>query len=105
MPRHEQKTKIGPAHGVPHRKVWIEGRHLKEAGFSPGDRYDRVETTTGLVLIHCLSGTGKYKVAGKGEKPVIDISGSIVPKLFPPPATHVTVAFNERNITLTRCAS
>jgi len=95
---HQQQTKIGPAHGTPHRKVWIEGRHLKDAGFSPGDRYDRQESGNILAILRKADGSGRYKVAGKGDKPILDISGSIIPRLFPPPSTHVQVSFSYGSI-------
>jgi hypothetical protein len=102
---HLQKTKIGPAHGVAHRKVWIEGRHLKEAGFSPGNRYDRRVNPQGSMVIELTpDNTGKYKVAGKGEKPILDISGAIIPKLFPPPTTHVAVMISPSKIVISPAA-
>lgn len=98
---HKQLTKIGPARKVPHQRIWIEGRHLAAAVFKPGDRYDRSEINDGrLVLTHTADGTGQFKVSGKGDKPIIDITGAIVPRLFPLPATHVTVRFTTGRITI-----
>lgn len=91
---HTQLTKIGPCHSVPHLKIWIEGKHLAAAGFTPGTRYNREESESGLLLRHTPDGTGTYKVAGKGDKPIIDTSGAIVPRMFPSPITHVTVEFS-----------
>ncbi len=96
---HTQQTKIGPAHGTPHRKVWIEGKHLAAAGFKPGDRYHRTEAQNGIIIT--WSREGKFKVSGKGEKPILDISGAIIPRLFPQPATHVTVEFISKLVTIT----
>ena len=93
-----QQTKIGPTHGVPYRRVWIEGKHLAAAGFKPGDRYHRTEVRNGIIIT--WSAEGKLKVSGKGDKPILDISGSIIPRLFPQPTTHVTVSFSQRVITI-----
>jgi hypothetical protein len=97
---HHQLTKIGPAHGKPHSKVWIEGKHLLAAGFKPGDRYDRHESSNMLTIQLTPNASGRYKVAGKGSKPILDISGAIIPRLFPPPASHVHVQFLPRVIIL-----
>ena len=100
---HKQLTKIGPARKVPHQRIWIEGRHLAEAGFKPGDRYDRLEdpATRGLILLRADDGKGQFKVSGKGDKPIIDITGALVPRLFPQPATHVSVEFTQDHISIT----
>lgn len=95
---HQQLTKIGPSHGVPRRKVWIEGKRLTEQGFTVGTRYRRTEDGNTLTLTK--DPDGPLKVSGKGDKPIIDISGSIIPRVFPEPATHVTVTFQDGGITL-----
>jgi hypothetical protein len=97
-----QLTKIGPAHSVPHRKIWIEGKRLTAAGFHVGTRYRREETAEGLTLTR--DDSGPLKVSGKVEKPIIDTSGSIVPRGFPSteenPVTHVSVTFGAGIITM-----
>ncbi len=96
---HTQLTKIGPARKVAHQRIWIEGRRLADAGFKPGDRYDRSEPPQGgLILLRADNGEGQFKVSGKGDKPIIDITGAIVPRLFPQPATHVSVEFTPGHI-------
>jgi hypothetical protein len=98
---HTQQTKIGPARKVPHQRIWIEGRHLKAAGFNVGDRYDRVESKLGgLILLRATGSAGQFKVSGKADKPIIDITGAIVPRLFPQPATHVRVEFDTGHISI-----
>ncbi len=95
----KQLTKIGPAHGVPHRKIWIEGKRLTEAGFHVATRYRREESNGTLTLT--ADENGPLKVSGKSDKPIIDTSGSIVPRVFPDPATHVAVSFAPGVITIT----
>lgn len=102
---HTQRTKIGPCKGVPHRKIWIEGKHLAASGFTVGTEYIRIENDhgEGLLLARTdgklqMTDPKRYKVSGKGDHPIIDISGAIVPRLFPEPLTHVTVTFREDTI-------
>lgn len=87
----KQLTVIGTNHGKNVSRIWIEGRRLTNAGFVVGARYHRErirlhdnEDVTGPDYIRLtLSREGKYKVSGKGDKPVIDISGGIVREVFP----------------------
>lgn len=93
------RTVIGANKGVPRSRIWIEGRRLVEAGFTPGTRYDRSHATpsgTGLYLF--ATPDGRYKVSGKGDKPIIDITGALVARLFPAPQTHVVVTFKPGSI-------
>lgn len=99
------RTKIGPNHGTPHSKIWIEGRKLSEAGFTVGSRYDRTEYCNAIVIIKQPDGKGKYRVSGKGDKPIIDISGAIVARKFPAPATHVSVSITKDNIVIRQAAA
>ena len=92
------RSKIGASKGQPHSRVWIEGKRLLESGFTVGTRYQR---TPGPGIVLRIHPQGGYKVSGKGEKPVIDITGKIVAEKFPPPATHVLVTYMPKLIAIT----
>lgn len=78
------KTVLGTNHKVARSRVWIEGNRLVEAGFKVGARYHRTTSgVTGDGITLRLAPDGKYKVSGKGEKPIIDITGEAVRKTFP----------------------
>ena len=66
----------------------MEGKRLVEAGFEVGTRYDRV-CKHGTIKFIELTATpnGKFKVSGKGDKPIIDISGGAVTDTF---AEHIS---------------
>ena len=65
-------------------RIWIEGARLLAAGFKRGDIYMAAPTPDNGALYLALvddpeayQGAGKLKkVSGKGERPVIDLSGS-----------------------------
>jgi hypothetical protein len=93
-----QLTIIGTNHGKGTSRIWLEGKRLVEAGFEVGTRYDRVCRTVarmkeGVISPHqgeidlTLNPKGKFKVSGKGEKPIIDISGGAVTETF---ADHIS---------------
>jgi len=93
-----QLTIIGTNHGKGTSRIWLEGKRLVEAGFEVGTRYDRVlrkvaRMKDGLISPHqgeielTLNPKGKFKVSGKGEKPIIDISGGAVTETF---ADHIS---------------
>ena len=54
-------------------RIWIEGKRLIAAGFLRGERYSLTSHDTGIVLK--LDAEGSRKVCGKGERPLIDLSG------------------------------
>jgi hypothetical protein len=97
-----QLTIIGTNHGKGTSRIWLEGKRLVEAGFEVGTRYDRSHivfvleegggsSRRGVVLRGIqlkLEPKGKYKVSGKGDKPIIDISGGAVTETF---AEHISV--------------
>jgi hypothetical protein len=80
-----QLTIIGTNHGKGTSRIWLEGKRLVEAGFEVGTRYDRYADSSGIQLI--ANPKGKYKVSGKGDKPIIDISGGAVTQTF---ADHIS---------------
>jgi hypothetical protein len=83
-----QLTIIGTNHGKGTSRIWLEGKRLVEAGFEVGTRYDRMSNQTsrhGWVFSSLSFGptpNGKFKVSGKGDKPIIDISGGAVTETF-----------------------
>ena len=88
----KQLTVIGTNHGKNVSRIWIEGKRLVDAGFFVGARYHRfIEDDWPLigkrkiVLRLCKHEitNARYKVSGKGDKPIIDISGGIVREVFP----------------------
>jgi len=79
-------SKIGAARQVPGSRVWIEGTRLVAAGFLVGQRYNLAEIDNQLILT--LAADGGRKVSGKGEKPIIDITGDLIRRVF---AGRVTV--------------
>ncbi|MGN6556206.1 MAG: hypothetical protein ACTHLW_21050 [Verrucomicrobiota bacterium] len=90
------KTVLGTNHGKPKSRIWIEGKRLVEAGFTVGTRYNRELFENAIRLgIHP---EGKFKVSGKGYKPIIDITGSAVTDRFT--GTHVNVRFEPSCITI-----
>ena len=50
------------------------------AGFSVAARYTLIEADGTLVLT--LTETGARKVSGKGDKPIIDITGDLIRRVF-----------------------
>lgn len=60
-------------------RLWIEGKHLLEAGFNPGDRWNAIQTASGLNMVKHPEGS--RKVSGKGARPIIDITGANLGRL------------------------
>jgi hypothetical protein len=98
-----QLTIIGTNHGKGTSRIWLEGKRLVEAGFEVGTRYDRVcrkvarMNKDGVISPHqgeidlSLNPKGKFKVSGKGDKPIIDISGGAVTETF---AEHIAESYS-----------
>jgi len=81
------------------RRIWLEGNALINAEFHVGRRYRRDYDERGNLLL-VTDAQGKYKVSGKGEKPIIDISGGVIDRTFPRPQSSVKVAFSHGVITI-----
>jgi len=86
-------SKIGAARQVPGSRVWIEGNRLVAAGFTVGMRYNLTEADGQLILT--LASDGQRKVSGKGEKPIVDITGDLIRRVFANRPT-VTVEYTDR---------
>ena len=91
--KHMFITKIGTARQVPGSRVWIEGNRLVAAGFSVGLRYNLTEIDGQLILT--LAVDGQRKVSGKGIKPIIDITGDLIRRVFANRPT-VNVEYTDR---------
>ena len=86
-------TKIGTARQVPGSRVWLEGTRLVAAGFTVGLRYNLTEIDGQLILT--LAVDGQRKVSGKGIKPIIDITGDLIRRVFAGRPT-VNVEYTDR---------
>jgi hypothetical protein len=113
-----QLTIIGTNHGKGTSRIWLEGKRLVEAGFEVGTRYDRIcksRTSKEFGTLHggiefielTANPNGKFKVSGKGDKPIIDISGGAVTETFAehisessPKTPVVKVAYYKRRIVI-----
>ena len=80
--------KIGANRG--NRRIWLEGSILSNAGWSKGDRYDRI-TNDRTVLI-TRNPEGRYKVAGTDSRPIVDMAGAWVTRLAGDAATARVIA-------------
>lgn len=103
------RTKLGTAKGQPRSRIWIEGKRLADAGFTVGTYFvkkwsmpderstTRWEPHLQLVLLRPddVLAEPPCKVSGKGEKPIIDITGEKVREFFGACATHVDVEFRK----------
>lgn len=104
------KTKLGTAKRVERSRIWIEGARLAAAGFTVGRYFHRTWKDASLVLE--LAGDDDVvtdtpsKVSGKGDKPIIDITGECVRETFGAHCTHVECTFNAAagRITIRRAA-
>jgi hypothetical protein len=54
-------------------RIWLEGKRLDGAGFAVGARFT-IDVVEGALVLR-LDPSGTRKVSGKGERPIIDISG------------------------------
>ena len=73
-------SKIGTSRQIPASRVWIEGARLVRAGFIVTARYTLIEVDGMLALT--LAETGARRVSGKGDKPIIDITGDLIRRVF-----------------------
>jgi len=105
-------SKLGTARRVPKSRIWIEGKRLVDAGFTVGKYFHKdkayqvrskalAEGRDPYVILTCTLAKASdictvmpCKVSGKGEKPIIDITGELVRELFSE-FTHVEVRFKK----------
>ena len=83
-------SKIGASRQIPRSRVWIEGARLVRAGFIVGELYTLTENS-GTLVLELATWTGTRKVSGKATKPIIDITGDLIRRVFAGRDTvHVT---------------
>jgi hypothetical protein len=101
-PLHVFESKLGPAKGVQRSRIWIEGKRLVDAGFTVGQYFvkewkGRPDSPDKLVLVLLADddviNTAPCKVSGKGDKPIIDITGALVYDVFGDYFEKVEVAY------------
>lgn len=99
-------TKLGTTRAGERTRIWIEGARLVAHGFPVGSKIQKVWGDGKLVITAVtekefdgLEHAARGKVSGKGEKPIIDITGVKVSETFK--GTHVAVAYREGRITIT----
>ena len=102
----ELETKLGTARRVERSRIWIEGKRLTAAGFAVG-RYFIAEwqgeaLTLTLLDEDTIIADAPRKVSGKGDKPIIDITGAQVRETFGH-RSHVRASFGEGVIRITSC--
>ena len=57
-------------------RVWIEGNDLIKFGLKCGDRYTKLLTTNHIILK--FNASGKSKIAGTKDRPIIDLNGKFL---------------------------
>lgn len=99
-------SKLGTTRAGERSRIWIEGTRLVAAGFTCGKRFERDWYEGGLELrlvseAHWadLPVSERGTVSGKGTKPIIDITGTIVRDTFGSGA-HVSVTYARGTITI-----
>ena len=100
------QTKLGTARRVERSRIWIEGKRLTAAGFAVGRYFiaeweDKALTLT-LLDADTIIADAPRKVAGTGDKPIIDITGAQVRETFGH-NTHVLASFESGIIRITPC--
>ena len=56
-------------------RIWLEGNRISHAGLLVGDRFD-LDIIAGQHLRIKKAEDGARKVSGKGDRPIIDLSGA-----------------------------
>jgi hypothetical protein len=104
------RSKIGTNKGQAGSRIWIEGKRLIAAGFTRGTLYRRICAKGSICLVVENVNSPEwlampvehradfYKVAGKGEHPIIDITGADVLRNFK--SSHVEVSYDVGCITI-----
>jgi DNA (cytosine-5)-methyltransferase 1 len=91
------QRKIGLNRGK--RRIWLEGVILSSNGFNQGDRFDVIHEDNVLTIIKDTN--GKRKVAGKPNRPIIDMSASTVTDSFEESVLAVDITLLDNDLVLT----
>lgn len=75
-------------------RIWIEGARLTAINIMPGDRFSPKLNDSVLTLDFQAAGPTN-KVSGKGDRPIIDLSGKWI-TAFMDGAEHYTVKFKNQ---------
>jgi hypothetical protein len=87
-------SKLGTNKGLERSRVWIEGKRVASAGFLAKEtRYNMVWSGDDLNLI--ADDNGSRRVSGKGDHPIIDITGKQIAEFFGKRGTHVFVEYHD----------
>lgn len=101
--QHTGVYKVGPARKVARSRIWLQGKHLTQAGFQPGFNYSALwDSPKGGLTLTLDPQHGKEvevrTVSGKGDVPIIDITGAKVRDTFT--AEFVEVSFYNGRIVI-----
>lgn len=98
-------SKLSATRAGERSRIWLEGKRLSAAGFHVGQPFIRTWGAGRLVLTACTSATfeevprgERGTVSGKGDKPIIDITGLKVADTFA--GSHVRVSYGARTIVI-----
>jgi DNA (cytosine-5)-methyltransferase 1 len=86
-----------------HKRVWLEGRRLADAGFLPGIHYGISINEATKALTICISGGHRvvsHKKTGSGDVPVIDLNNSELDGLFGE-VSRIKVVIRNKSIEVT----
>lgn len=105
-------SKLGTTRAGERTRIWLEGKRLSAHGFEPGVRFIKQWDDDRLVLVTLADAdeAAAYPkvslgtVSGKGDKPIIDITGALVAQTFGS-GTHVTVTYRAGRISIKRDVS
>lgn len=94
-------SKLGMAKGVERSRIWLQGARLTAAGFKPGDAIGCTWFKDKITIDRNPEPKGyeMRKVSGKGDTPIIDITGENVRNTFKN-ATHVEVTYTPNRIVI-----
>ena len=99
-------TKLGKTRAGERTRIWIEGSRLVEVGFAKGSKFIKVWSPGNLVIkpigetaAASLPPRAIGTVSGKGDHPIIDITGQLVATTFGT-GSHVTVTYDAGRITI-----
>jgi hypothetical protein len=98
-------SKLSSTRAGERTRIWIQGPRLTEAGFVPGLFFTRTWGVNSLTLelvsaakFEKLSIKERGKVSGKGDLPIIDVTGALVASTFA--GTHVVITYAKGKLTI-----
>jgi hypothetical protein len=71
------------------RRIWLENKVLTDNGINHGMRFNAVNGTNRLLIE--IAPDGARKIAGKPDRPIIDMSAATITNSFSDDVTSVTV--------------